>query len=156
MISELDRYHGVVLRQILISHGQPMTIGVANLAGRVDAFSIQGAAFQIKHSSKRLSPWRFTYMPDNLAELADLRGDYNPVWAVLVCGQDGVVALSLQEVNSIVSGTNGRTSWIRVSRGRNSMYRVGGDLGDLPKAKPRGLDQFLADVFRTNSQGNKL
>jgi hypothetical protein len=148
MIPELDKYQGVVLKQLLAAHGKPIKVGVANIYGRVDAFSVEGAAIQIKHSSKRLSPWRFTYLPENLTELSDLSKTYDPVWAVLVCGQDGIVSLSLSEINSIVGGL-GPASWIRVTRDRNSMYRVGGDIGDLPRAKVRGLEPFLSDVFRT-------
>lgn len=153
MIPELDRYHGVVLRQLLVSCGQCMTIGVADLAGRVDAFSVDRGAMQIKHSSKRLSPWRFTYLPEHVAELSDLSLRFKPVWAVLVCGQDGVVALSQKEVLSIVSGL--RTSWIRVTRDRHAMYRVGGDLGDLPKAKPRGLAPFIEALRAAGSVPNE-
>lgn len=144
MIAELDRYHGVVLRQILVAYGGRAQIGVANLMGRVDSFAIEKAAFQIKHSSRRLSPWQFTYISENLTELTELQREYDPVWVFLVCGQDGVVGLSLQELNAIVQIGAGGTAWIRVSRSRNSMYRVGGALGDLTRAKPRGVNAFVA------------
>jgi hypothetical protein len=137
----------VVLRQLLVAHGHRVSIGIANVSGRVDAFCIENAAFQIKHSSKRLSPWRFTYMPENLAELAELRQVFDPVWSMLVCGVDGVVALSLNELSSIVQVGEGRTAWVRVSRSRNAMYRVGGALGELSRAKPRGVQEFLGEVF---------
>ena len=147
MIAELDRYQGIVLRQILVSHGKGVRLGVVNLSGRVDTFYLERAAFQIKHSSKRLSPWRFSYMPENLEEIIDLQKTYSPVWVILVCGQDGVLALSLDELKSIVGAREDGAAWIRVSRDRNSMYRVGGALGDLPRAKPRGLEPFLTAVF---------
>jgi hypothetical protein len=152
VITELERYHGVVLRQLLVAHGHSVSIGVANLSGRVDAFSIEGGALQIKHSAKRLSPWQFTYMPENLEELIELQRIYDPVWAILVCGGDGVVGLSLDELNSIVGVGDGGAAWIRISRGRNSMYRVRGTLGELARAKPRGVEPFLAEVFKQNSE----
>lgn len=152
MIAELDRYHGIVLRQILVAHGRRVCVGVANPSGRVDAFRIEGAAFQIKHSSKRLSPWQFTYMPENLEELAALRRNFAPVWTILVCGQDGVVGLSLDEFNSIVQVGEAGAAWVRVSRSRNSMYRVGGSLGNLPRAKPRGVQPFLSEVFKQGGE----
>lgn len=148
MIAEFERYHGVVLRQLLVAHGHRLSLGVANLSGRVDAFCIEGAAFQIKHSAKRLSPWRFTYMAENLEELDKLRRLYEPVWAILVCGEDGVVGISLDELKSIVELDQGGAAWVRVSRDRNSMYRVGGSLGNLPRAKPQGLDPFLAEAVK--------
>jgi len=91
-------------------------------------------------------------MPENLGELAELRRVFDPVWAILVCGEDGVVGLSLDELNSIVQVGEGGAAWVRVSRSRNSMYRVGGALGDLPRAKPRGVQPFLAEVFKLSGE----
>ena len=152
MIAELDRYHGIVLRQILVAYGQRARIGVVDLSGRVDTFCIEKAAFQVKHSSKRLSPWQFTYTPETLAELEGLRRTFDPVWVFLVCGQDGIVGLSLEEITSIMQVGRGGAAWVRVSRSRNSMYRVGGALGELPLAKPRGVQVFLAEVFPLNTE----
>lgn len=147
MIAELDRYHGIVLRQILVAHRSAAMIGLADLAGRKDAYSIDGAAFQVKHSSKRLSPWQFTYLPENLAELAELRHIYEPVWVFLVCGQDGVVGLSYDELTSVIEAGAGGVAWVRVSRSRKSMYRVAGASGGLPKAKARGVQAFLNELM---------
>jgi hypothetical protein len=147
MISELDRYHGVVLRQLLVTHGRQLRMGVADIAGRVDAFSLEGAAFQIKHSTKRLSPWQFTYAPENLGELTDLCVNYRPVWTFFVCGVDGVVGLSFEEVMSIVTIGPGGAGSLRISRDRKSMYRVSGSGGELARAKPRGVQTFLAAVL---------
>jgi hypothetical protein len=93
-------------------------------------------------------------MTENLGELEELRQVYRPVWVILVCGIDGVVGLSLTELESIVEVGGGGAAWVRVSRGRNSMYRVGGTLGDLPQAKPRGLEPFLAEVFKVRGEVN--
>lgn len=152
MIAELDRYHGVVLRQILVAHGHRMRVGVVDLSGRVDAFCIEEAAFQVKHSSKRLSPWQFTYTTETLAELSELRRTFEPIWVFLVCGQDGVVGLSLKELTSIVQVGEGGTAWVRVSRSRKSMYRVGGALGELSRAKPRGVQAFVEEVFSLSGE----
>jgi hypothetical protein len=147
LIPELDRYHGVVLRQIVIAAEHPLLIGIANLSGRVDAFRIERGAFQVKHSSKRLSPWQFTYLPENLSELEALEQQFDPVWVMLVCGVDGIVGLSSSELKSIIKIENGRATGIRVSRSRNAMYRVFGSLGELPRAKPRGVQAFISEVL---------
>lgn len=147
MIAESDRYHGFVLRQILIAKGGTVRMSVVDLAGRVDAFAMDDAAFQIKHSAKRLSPWQFTYMAENLKELAELRKRFGCVWVFLVCGNDGVVGLSLDELVDIVQLSEGGAAWVRVSRSRNAMYRVSGTLGELNRAKPRGVQGFLEEAF---------
>ena len=147
MIPEVDRYHGVVLRQIVLALGVEVRLGVVNLTGRADSFCLNDAAFQIKHCSKRLPPWRFTYLEENVRELAALRVKFSPVWALLVCGIDGVVGLSFEELLSVTRSGSTGAAWIRVSRSRNSMYRVGGAGGDLPRAKPRGVGPFIASVM---------
>lgn len=147
MIAELDRNHGIVLRQMLVEHGSQLRLGVVDTARRVDAFSLEGAAFVVKHSSKRLSPWQFTYTPENFTELTRLSEKYSPVWIFLVCGQDGVVGLSASELAAIAQVGDAGTAWLRVSRSRNSMYRVAGGLGELPRAKSRGVQGFLTEVF---------
>ena len=147
MISDLDRYHGIVLRQILVAHGGVLRVGVIETSGQVDAYSLEGVAFVVKRSSKRLSPWRFTFLRENLGQLVELERSFPHVWIFLVCGGDGVVGLSLSELRTISTAGRGRSAWVRVSRNRNSMYRVGGALGELGRAKPRGVEAFLAAVF---------
>ena len=61
MIPELERYQGVVLRQLVIACPEGVRLQSVNEAGRADAFAVGGAAFLVKHSGKRMSPWRFTW-----------------------------------------------------------------------------------------------
>lgn len=151
MIAELERYHGAVLRQILVAHGLPLSIGVIDAGGRVDAFKIDRAAFIIKHSSKRLSPWQFTFTPENLSELLTLKRNFTSVWIFLVCGQDGVVGVSMDELGSLIRLSEERSTWLRVRRSRKGMYRLTGPLGDLGHAKSRGVQTFLAEVLRADT-----
>lgn len=155
MISELDRYQGVVLRQILVAHRDAVRVGVADFSGRIDAFRVERAAFQIKHSSKRLSPWRFTYLPENFVELGELRRAFDPVWVFLVCGQDGIAGISLDELTSVTQATERGAAWLRVSRSRNSMFHVRGARGELPRAVPRGVHDFLAKVCDLGHEGQE-
>jgi len=146
MISDVERYQGVVLRQIVAAYGGPVRVSVVDRPRRVDAFSIESAAIQIKYSSKRLSPWQFTFLKENMTELAELRGRFDPVWAFFVCGGDGVVGMSHDDLVSIAGVGHGGAAWIRVERGRRSMYRISGSLGDLPHAVKRGVGSFLSDA----------
>jgi hypothetical protein len=142
MMAAFDRYHGSVLRQILVTKGRT-NLSVVDVSGHVDTFSADGAAFQIKHSAKRLSPWQFTYYPQNLLELNELSRRFAPVWAFLVCGDDGIVGLSLQEIASIVPMNTPVATGVRVSRTRNSMYHVSGAQSELKRAKRRGVGEFV-------------
>lgn len=147
MIPELDRFHGVVLRQLLVGCGRRVTVGAIDPAGRVDSFAFERAAFQVKYSSKRLSPWRFTIPREHFVELRALRMAFDPVWIFLVCGTDGVVGISLEELEEIGLLPDAAASWVSVSRDRNAMYRVAGPLGKLGYAKRRGVHDFLEKVL---------
>jgi hypothetical protein len=100
-------------------------------------------AVHIKHSSKRLSPWSFSFSIEQLREFVTLRRQAESVWLVLVCGPDGIVTLSLEEFVSITGSRPGGVASVRVDRGRREMYRVNGNEGELPNAKPRGISSVV-------------
>jgi hypothetical protein len=154
MISEAEQYHGIVLRQLVVSSKRPLTIASADDQGRRDCFRVNGGAFQIKYSTRRLSPWQFSFTIEQLQEIEALALAYRPVWLMLVCGIDGIVALSSGEFVRITESRPGGVATIRISRKKNAMYRVSGTAGDLPFAKSRGVEDFLAtlavqDTLRT-------
>lgn len=146
MITEAERYHGVVFRQLVVSAGRPVTFDVADSTGRKDCFRFDSAAFQIKYSTRRLSPWYFSFTVEQMWEIEGLVRQFYPVWMLLVCGVDGIVGISAQEFIGITESRPGNVASIRVSRKRNSMYRVSGNAGELPAAKSRGVDEFLNAV----------
>lgn len=143
MIPELDRSHGVVLRQLLVALARPVRIAAADTSGRVDCYELDEAAFQIKYSGKRLTPWRFTYDQAQWDELRSLRESHQIVWAFFVCGVDGVVGLSFEEIESVLDVGTAGVGWIRAGRGRNKMYRLAGARGELPNARARGVEPFV-------------
>lgn len=153
MISESDYYHGAVLRKIIGSSDYPLTIAKCDNHGRLNSYSINGRmAIYIKHSTKRLTPWSFSFTVDHLRELAQLRASFESVWLILVCGSDGVVCLTLNEFVSISGARPGGVASLRVDRLRRSMYRVYGNESKLPVAKPNGLTSIL-ELFLTYYTG---
>lgn len=152
MISESERYQGAALRQIVVSAGRPVSIGAAETSGRIDSFSIERTAFQIKYSTKRLSPWSFSFTADQLFEIAALARTFDSVWMILVCGVDGVVCLRTREFLSITEPRPGGVCSIRVYRNKNTMYRVAGNARELPTAKARGVDELVAEALAPEVQ----
>ena len=139
MIGEFERYHGAAVRDLIVCAGAPIEIEASDDLGRVNSFLVnKRIAIYLKHSAKRLPPWQFTYFPEHIDELTRLRERADSVWLLNVCGQDGVVAVSLEEFTSINRDV-GETAFVRVDRGRNTMYRVNGNAGKLAKTKRRGL-----------------
>jgi len=152
MISDSDRYQGSALRQIIVSAGRPVSIGTADSSGRIDSFSIERTAFQIKYSTKRLSPWNFSFTADQLMEIAALARTFDAVWMVLVCGADGIVSLRAREFLSVTEPRPGGVCSIRIYRNRNSMYRVSGNARELPNPKPRGVSELVSEALDREMQ----
>lgn len=144
MISDLDRWHGAVLRQLFVEWNAAATVRSIDEFGRIDTFIFNGSAFHIRHSGKRLSPWQFTLVPDSLIQLRSMYSRYPNSWLFLVCGIDGIAGLQISEVTTLVQVDSSEPEWIRVSRSRNSMYRASGSQGTLPRAVPKGVGRFVA------------
>jgi len=147
MIGEFEHYHGSVLRQLIVGANREIRIAAADDLGRVNSFLVNGRlGIYIKHSSKRLAPWQFTYQDAHLGELVRLQQLCEAVWLVHACGQDGMVALSISEFYQMNPLQKNTTSFVRVDRDRNTMYRVNGTGSTLPKPKKRGLDPILKEL----------
>ncbi|MET3665528.1 hypothetical protein [Caulobacter sp. 1776] len=144
MIGEFERYHGAAIRELIVKANRPLKIETCDDVGRVNSYRINDVlGIHIKHSSKRLPPWQFTYLDENLVEIERLATRCSGVWLIHVCGQDGAVALSLSEFWSVNPRDAETTSFVRVDRDRNTMYRVNGTGGKLSHPKPRGLHYIL-------------
>lgn len=149
MISDTEKYQGVVLRQLVVALPNGARIRPVNHQGRIDAFSLDSMAFLIKFSSLRVSPWRFTYTRDTFEELRHLSSTHSDVWVFHCCGPDGVFGLSLAELREVL-GTleDDDTRWVSAARSRSSMYRVAGSAGKLSRAKAMGVVAFC-ELLRT-------
>ncbi len=85
----------------------------------------------LKYSTKGRSPWGFTFWPEEQAVLRSKSARHNIVLG-LVCGSDGVVALTYESYVTIASA---RTSTVRISccRQHGELYEVNGPDGTLPR-----------------------
>ena len=148
MINEFEYYHGVALRSIIANSPEGITIEAKDLSGRINSYIINNSVgVHIKHSTKRLSPWQFSFSIQNLQEILEVRREARSMWLVLICGPDGVVAISLEDFASITESRPGGVAPIRIDRGPDKMYRVSGNAGALPFRKARGVMPIVADAF---------
>jgi hypothetical protein len=144
MIADFEKYHGVALRSIVVANKGSVLIRKCEETGRVNSYVInEKVAILIKHSSKRLPPWQFTFTEDQLDELRDLQVEAEALWLVLVCGSDGIVALAEYEFEEIVGPLGFSTPFVRIDRGRRTMYHVHGNAGRLGAAKANGVAEIV-------------
>ena len=146
MISEFEKYHGAVLRGIIVECGSA-ELASCDLKGRVNCFSINGrVGLHIKHSTSRLPPWLFTYNDTQIEELDAVAAGFSSLWLAHVCENDGVMALSYDEFREINPPHLPTTKFVRVDKSRNTMYRVFGTAGELPRRKNRGVNAIVRVV----------
>ena len=86
----------------------------------------------LKHSTKRISPWQFTFLPEHLNEIASIKNEIKSLFLVLICNDDGICCLNFQEIAQLILvGNMDQTKSIRVSRSLHEKYAVSGTDGKL-------------------------
>ena len=100
----------------------------------------------IKHSSKRLPPWSFTFHLEQVADLLDLEIAHTKSYVAFVCGMDGLVALDVATLHQLVTFEVSESAWIRIHRKPRSMYSVAGNRAELPTKIARGASTILEAI----------
>ncbi|MGM5021871.1 hypothetical protein [Tardiphaga sp. 367_B4_N1_1] len=140
MLDDYEFYQGVVLRQLVIEADYSTSFRPFVREGRINAFVINGrVGVYVKHSSKRMSPWRFTFTIDQAADLLDLEQKCPDSFMVFVCGTDGLVTLSFSDLHSIVGFQESENAWVSVSRPPRTQYDIAGNTGELKYKVSRGI-----------------
>jgi hypothetical protein len=131
MIRDFEFYHGLVFARILHGTQRPLVLrpfqSVSNAAYVVN----DTVGIYIKHSAKRMTPWRFTFMKEHQEEIDLLKSNFGKVFLVLVCGDDGVVCLSYLELKQLLDNQHDPIEWISATRHKREMYSVKGSNGEL-------------------------
>jgi hypothetical protein len=96
------------------------------------AYCVDGSiGIYIKYSSKRLSPWRFSFQKRHREMINEMKERLGEVFLLLVCNDDGVVVLSFDELRQILNKTEDEAEWISAARNRRQMYSIKGSDGKL-------------------------
>src|SRR4051812_49658228 len=129
MLDDYEFYQGVVLRQLVVENDYSLSVSFRPFVreGRINAFVMNGrVGIYIKHSSKRMSPWRFTFTIEQAADLLDLEAKYPDSFMMFVCGDDGIVTLSLDDLHRIVDFQQTDNAWVSLTRPPRLQYTVAG------------------------------
>lgn len=122
-------FHGSALVRLV---GDPLTYGVKRFRGNHCYLVNDRSCIYLKHSTKRLSPWQFTFLAEHLSEIVDIHGQQNALFVVLVCNDDGICCLDYREVmRLILVGNMEQPKWIRITRSPRQKYAVSGSDGRL-------------------------
>lgn len=145
MIGEFEFFHGAVFSRML--HATQQAISIAPYSADDNAaYVVNGdKGLYIKYSTKRLSPWRFSFQRRHHEKIAEMKREMKDVFVVLVCNDDGAVVLTFDEYQQAVKDALGFGDWISAARNRREMYLVKGPEGRL--AFKIGKDEYLEKIF---------
>ncbi|MBL9215217.1 MAG: hypothetical protein JNG83_07055 [Opitutaceae bacterium] len=146
MIREFEQFHGFVLARLL--HGSDRGVHIERYSPSSNAgYVVAGrVGLYVKHCSKRMTPWHFTFQPDHRREWTDMAEKLNQMFAVLICNDDGIVCLNAAELHLLL-GPGTSAAWIKAARHAREMYEVTGSADDLDHKI--GAGEFPAKVFET-------
>ena len=123
-------FHGNALIHLI---QDKRTYGVELLYGNHCYLINKKSALYLKHCTKRISPWQFTFLPEHLTEISRIETKYKCLFVALICNDDGICCLNSHEISQLVLvGNFNLTKSIRVARLTHEKYTVTGSDGRLP------------------------
>jgi hypothetical protein len=93
---------GLVFARILHGTQRPLSLRPFQSVSNAAYVANDTVGIYIKHSAKRMTPWRFTFMKEHQEEIDLLKSNLAKVFLVLVCGDDGVACLSFSELKQLL------------------------------------------------------
>jgi hypothetical protein len=145
MIKEFEFYHGVAFARIIHATRRALSIKPFQSASNASYVVNDTIGIYIKHSAKRMTPWRFTFMKDHQKEIDLLKSNFKDVFLILVCSDDGVVCISYSELKKILDHQHDPIEWISATRHKRQMYAVRGSNGELDFKV--GQNDFPSKIF---------
>jgi hypothetical protein len=137
MIEKLEFYHGAALVRV-IEDPRCESITKHACGYRVN----NNRLLAIKYSTKAHSPWGFTFSSDDILRFNAAKAEFGECLLALVCGGDGICALSWAPTATLLADSPGR---IAAKRGFAGCYAVSGPAGEL-KSKV-AMNRWPAIIF---------
>lgn len=136
MLAEQSSYIGSALFELIEAASFPIAISKRPSISRA-AYVLDGIAGSVglhtKHSTLRTSPWGFTYTAEHKNEIAVFESEVDHVFAVLVCGQNGIVALDQDDLRKLINLESKAQEWVRAIRPSGKRFRIRGSQNDLDR-----------------------
>ena len=141
MINEFKAYHGSAFAELIDESTVPITLFRPDLSNNAVYILNNSIGLFIKHSTKRISPWRFSFQADHVKNVLKLTQKFDYTFMVLICGRYSIAVLNSQEIEDLLPLNSPVTSWVSVNSSHNTMLTVEGSSGKL-KRKIRKSQPF--------------
>ncbi len=148
MIKEFEFFHGIVFARILHCAKKNEVKIKPYLSSDNASYVINDKiGIYIKYSSKRMTPWRFTFKKEHQDEIELMKKDLKDVFLLLVCNDDGIVCMSYPELKQILDDQHDPIESISVKRQKREMYAIKGSNGKLGfKIGPNDFPEKIFDI----------
>jgi hypothetical protein len=146
MIKAFEFYHGLVFARLLHETQRPIAVRLYKSVSNASYVVDDGIGIYIKYSTKRMTPWRFTFKKEHQDEIDLLKSEFKNVFLLLVCSDDGIVCISYPELKQILDNQHDPIEWISATRRKREMYAVKGSNGELDFKI--GQNDFPEKIFR--------
>src|SRR3972149_3125279 len=118
MIPKQEFYHGVAIIRLL-DDKRCKTVHKDELG-----YIVNDRVFVfVKYTTRTRPPWRFTFRQDEVEQLNSRATSFGDIVIVLVCGGDGICAVSWYNASRLLGNKAG---WISAKRKFNEQYSVAG------------------------------
>ena len=124
MLDKSEFYHGAAIIRLL-ENSKCKAIRKREFLGYVVNESI---FVFIKYTTKARTPWGFTFDQEDIDRCYRMAEKHSKLYLALVCGGDGVCALTWREAEHLLDGKPGRIS---AGRRHNESYAVKGSEAKL-------------------------
>ena len=141
MINEFKAYHGAAFAELIDESSVPITLFRPDLSNNAIYILNDSIGLFVKHSTKRISPWRFSFQIDHVKSVAKLTQKHEVVFMVLICGRNSIAVINIEEIKTLLSLGKPEASWVSVKTSHNTMLTVEGSAGSL-KRKIRKSQPF--------------
>ena len=152
MIKEFEFFHGAVFARII--HGKNTLINIENYPSPDNASYILNnkIGIYIKYSSKRMSPWRFSFLKEHQNKILEMKNRLEEVYIVFVCNDDGIACLNYKELKEVLDSQYEPVEWVSIARGPREKYEIKGHDGKLHfKIGNSDFPQKIFDEFKRKS-----
>lgn len=131
MVNEFDTYHGIVFSSIIRGASRRISFETYPSVDKASYLLDDKLGLYIKYSTKRMSPWQFSFLRRHQDEIAEMKVLIGRVVLALVCRNEGIVGLTFSELKNILDEQHEENEWISVSRRPREKFVVKGTDGKL-------------------------
>ena len=143
MTSETETYHGIVFSKIVRGAS---SVSISQYPSKSNcSYVVNGVGIYIKYSTKRMSPWNFTFLKSHQEEIKNLKEELGQMLVVLVCGEDGIASLTYEETKMLLDERIQDVERISVSRPPRGKYKITGTDGNMKNRI--GNSEFPGKIF---------